>query len=761
MLTKAGNNYSNLSLKDLLDARDQDHLSLMKKKNVVATALGRYRIRLQDIDDNGNYKGASSDSERTLQNSAVIDISWPCVLVFVSEWETKGKLLHVKEGGVNMIPNSIILRDGREVPICVVKAEKSDMPVEPVDSFSLKFPRTMIGGGYPLIVNGQGITHIASTGCIVSDGHTYYALTNKHAAGKTGEEIYSKFGADEARVGVSSGKALGKVKFTDLYEGWVGEDILVNCDAGLIKIDDVNIWKTEILGLGEIGPLYDLNSYNLGVDIITTHTVKKGKKEATNSVVKAYGAVSKEMQGEIVGLFYRYKSVGGKEYVCDFLIGGRDGEQLPTHHGDSGTVWLYEQADEQGNKIDMPFALHWGQHTFIEDDKTNSYTYAMASNITNICRELDVEIVRGWNAETDYSWAKTGHYKIAARACDLVSNDKLTKLLANNKSLIGYSDDDLQNKTGIVKARSGEFIPLADVADLFWRDKRFKTEGSNHFADMDEVTDGANNNKSLLDLCFTGKKPNLDYVDIDKWISYYNDSDKVDPKTKVDSKTKEEKPAPREGALPFRVWEIYCLMVEALQQDDSKKALDEFICLGGTLSHYVGDACQPLHISYLHHGYPDKPEQMPVHAVYEEKMIDANMAVLFAGVNKIKKTVKDADLFTGGQGSAAHVISLMRDTFNTLSPDEIITSFLNHEGRTRAKDMWADVGDQTIDVIGKGCYAMAVIWQSAWIEAGADSKFKVKDLIARDQDDLIALYSDYKFAQSYKLRDKPFKQTLK
>ena len=37
--------FEQLSLKDLLEARDQYHIHLMRHPNVVATAVGRYRIR--------------------------------------------------------------------------------------------------------------------------------------------------------------------------------------------------------------------------------------------------------------------------------------------------------------------------------------------------------------------------------------------------------------------------------------------------------------------------------------------------------------------------------------------------------------------------------------------------------------------------------------------------------------------------------------------------------------------------------------------
>ena len=37
-----------------------------------------------------------------------------------------------------------------------------------------------------------------------------------------------------------------------------------------------------------------------------------------------------------------------------------------------------------------------------------------------------------------------------------------------------------------------------------------------------------------------------------------------------------------------------------------KNKIPEFVCAAGVLTHYVGDACQPLHISYLHDGDPTR-----------------------------------------------------------------------------------------------------------------------------------------------------------
>ena len=80
--------------------------------------------------------------------------------------------------------------------------------------------------------------------------------------------------------------------------------------------------------------------------------------------VRAFGAASREMHGEIAALFYRFKSVGGFEYVSDFLIGPRGGAiSLGTHPGDSGTVWLLEAPE---GTLPMPIALQWGGQVFVD-----------------------------------------------------------------------------------------------------------------------------------------------------------------------------------------------------------------------------------------------------------------------------------------------------------------------------------------------------------------------------------------------------------
>src|SRR5215218_9228282 len=75
-----------LSISDLLKARDEFHLHLVHKANVVGTAIGRYRIRKSDPWPGKGGEASGAKSVRTLANSEVRYYSWPAILVFVSEW---------------------------------------------------------------------------------------------------------------------------------------------------------------------------------------------------------------------------------------------------------------------------------------------------------------------------------------------------------------------------------------------------------------------------------------------------------------------------------------------------------------------------------------------------------------------------------------------------------------------------------------------------------------------------------------------------
>src|SRR5262249_38993905 len=108
---------------------------------------------------------------------------------------------------------------------------------------------------------------------------------------------------------------------------------------------------------------------------------------------------------------------------------------------------------------------------------------------------------------------------------------------------------------------------------------------------------------------------------------------------------------PDDGTLPFRVWQVWDAMVDYLRNGDVMR----FVAAAGVLAHYVGDASQPLHCSYMHHGRPptmmrngrqypvrkDSPEfaqfkttrEYAIHGLYEETMLEVDTATALADVN--------------------------------------------------------------------------------------------------------------------------------
>jgi hypothetical protein len=735
-LLENDSNYSSLSLYDLVEARDLFHVHLMNKKNVVATAVGRYRIRRDEpLPSDPLFKAyvANKDANpRTLDNSEVRDYSWPCILVFVKKWVHSNQFS--SDEYQDYIPRCIYMPDGRVVPICVVQTTKLDYVEEYVDPSRIVFPTNFVGGGFPLIVESQGIQRVASIGCIVSDGNKYYALTNKHVTGAPGTVIYTRMKGVLTPIGKSSAKQIGNLDFASVYPGWKTKNLYINNDIGLIEIDDIRMWKTDVFGIGEYNKLADLNTYNLSLKLI-------------GSPVLAFGSVSGPLEGEICAMFYRYKSVGGYEYASDFLIGPRnEGEKLETRHGDSGTLWLLEAEDtETHNTTLLPIAVHWGQHSFVEDSGKGNSAYGLATCLSNVLRILEVDLVRGWNLDQDYSWGKLGHFSIANVAVDFLTNKKLKKLMQNNLELITFDFDNLtisKIDKGLKRLKEDyKFVPLADVPDLVWKSrvagiKRGK-ESPNHFADMDkEDSEG----KTLLDRC-QGKYNNMEFLTPEEWLRYYED-DAVQDRSK--------------GILPFRIWQLFNAMVQYCREGDA----EGYVATAGVLAHYVGDACQPLHISYMFDGVPDGEGGKAgggVHSVFETKMVNKFIDEILEETTAIIDSGKMGDLITvkNGREAAGLTVELMKRVFDLIKPKTLVDVCIAHEGKGdafKASEMWKVVGKEKMgDIFAYGAFYLACLWQSAWIKGKGGTN--IANLETADMQTIIDLYEDQRFVPSVNIKE--------
>jgi hypothetical protein len=712
--------FSSLSVADVIEARDHYHVHLASRENVVATAIGRYRIRADDWyashpPSSKPRKGYRKPTyPRTLFNSVVREWSWPCVLVFVDQWQHRGDLARPDE----MVPASLYLPDGRVVPTCVIELSRDVMPVGIPHEY--RFPKTFIGGGYPVLASVQGREHLGSVGCLVTDGDTTYALTNRHVVGESGREIYSILGGRRIPVGKADARSLGKKPFEDVYPDWPGERVYCNLDAGLIRVDDVSRWTTQVLGVGRLDTMLDLNTTTITLDLI-------------DCPVRAFGAASGQLYGSIAGFFYRYKSVGGFDYVADLVIAPRaPAKSEPvtnTLPGDSGTLWCLEQPIEEppGGIRLRPLALQWGGEVVVENGTrmTTARSFTLATALSTVCRELDLDLVRGWNSGLPEYWGAVGHYTIAAIACAKVAGAKLKKLMSSNAERVSYARDTIEKGSrAFAGLGAKDFVALADVPDYVWKGGGRSGEQPNHFADMDaKVPSGEWKGKTLLDLC---KDPAN--VTVEVWKKYYG-------LVKDGSK----------GILPFRVWQIF----EAMKSYARKKDVARFVAAAGVLSHYVGDACQPLHISYMYNGEPvpggGTKRGHGVHHAYEAVMFNTHVAELWNGIEQNVKATPKAKITTGSEAALA-TIDLMRETFDLIEPKKIVDAY------AKGTDLWTKFGDRTKETMANGVRHLAYLWEQAWAAGNGDA-IAADKLVAITPARLATIYEDDDFLPSRRIKE--------
>jgi len=730
-------NFASLSVRDLLEARDLYHYHLIHKANVVGTAVGLYLIRKtdpwpsKDRPDAARKPPAVAKGERTFENSEVRDYSWPCVLAFVREWVDADRVglsgdLHPED----MVPRTLYLPDGRMVPVCVVKVSQAEPAPGPLPRWH--WPNSFIGGGFPIISETQGRKRVASVGCLVTDGHTTFALTNRHVSGPAGQLIRSVMRGTEVEVGKSSLRQLTRLPFTDVYGDFPARRTYLTLDVGLVEVTNLEDWTSQVYGLGAVGELADLSERNLSLRLIGAR-------------VAAYGAASGRLDGRIKALFYRHRSVGGFDDVSDLLIApdvvGRGLAQTQT--GDSGTIWHLVPSDE--SKPLRPLAIEWGAQTFLTGLEQGSFNFALATSLSNVCKLLDVELVRDHNLGARPYWGMTGHYSIGTFACDQLRTPKLSTLMKANRDRVSFPFADLDPKAiadAVREAKgAGGFVPLADVPDVVWkqtantipggRDPRPRTgpEHPTHHADIDVPR--PSDRKTMREVCLADPGE----VSVPAFQAYYDE---------IGHRESRER-----GLLPFRIWQFFDEMVAALKKGDVAR----FVCAAGIASHYVGDACQPLHGSYLADGYPDGRGK-DVHSAYETTMIDHQSEALFPAIREVLAGNRtEREPFEDGHAAAVATVELMDRAAQEVPPKKLVDLYIKvGPGKSRrvTDALWKRFGTETATIMADGALTLATLWESAW-QAGDGNKLKQSELGPVPTDKLQELYEDPTFVESLDL----------
>jgi hypothetical protein len=206
------------------------------------------------------------------------------------------------------------------------------------------------------------------------------------------------------------------------------------------------------------------------------------------------------------------------------------------------------------------------------------------------------------------------------------------------------------------------------------------------------------------------------------------------------------------GLLPFRVWQFYDMMVEAAAAGDAAR----FVAAAGVMAHYVGDSCQPLHISYKYNGDPDRKDPATgeifgheVHSAYESDMLRSHAPEMLARLNRELGIAPGrrgshgfSTLCKSGHDAAVATVDVMRLCFATISVDAIVATYVRDK-----KQLWNEFGEKTVHVLANGSRALAMIWESAW-KQGTN---KITKLSPIDTDALIELYEDKSWAPSMTL----------
>jgi hypothetical protein len=176
-------------------------------------------------------------------------------------------------------------------------------------------------------------------------------------------------------------------------------------------------------------------------------------------------------------------------------------------------------------------------------------------------------------------------------------------------------------------------------------------------------------------------------------------------------------------------------MVSYLKSGD----VHRFVAAGGVMAHYVGDASQPLHCSYMHHGAPPmvtvdgrkypvprdsaKFKQFKttaaskIHGIYEEQMLEIDTATALTGVDDALSKAKTLPQVKNGHDAGMAVIRLMHDAQDRLSPMEIIDADDPSLGpKARATALWENtkIRKASMESLADSVRVLASLWESAW-----------------------------------------------
>ena len=385
-----------------------------------------YRIRKGDSWPNDEKQRHGTDA-RTMANSEVRPYSWPCLLVFVTEWEDPDRFA---QRPADRVPSTLYMPDGRRVPVCVVEAPREARTETVARTAAL--PVNNLGPGHPVVARVQGHDYLATIGCLVSDGHKVYALTNRHVTGDADEAIYLR--ASGKPVGTSAAGRLTRLPFSTLYPSFPGHDTFVNLDIGLVDITRLDRWTAKVRGIGAVGPMADFSDAAISLSLVGCH-------------VRGVGAAGGDMRGEVQALFYRYKEsrrlrirLRRRDRSKGDGLGGSDrvlhASRRLWHHVDAGAVPARIVRGARKRAVPAPCDPVGPKHAELRRQGLAAGAMPSRRFFREPAALLEVDLVRDWNVDQPDTWGAIGHFSIAARSSAALSGrfPKLVELMRKNET---------------------------------------------------------------------------------------------------------------------------------------------------------------------------------------------------------------------------------------------------------------------------------------------------------------------------------------
>ena len=251
-----------------------------------------------------------------------------------------------------------------------------------------------------------------------------------------------------------------------------------------------------------------------------------------------------------------------------------------------------------------------------------------------------------------------------------------------------------------------------------------------HYADIDEPRPSDGRTLRQLSLA------NHANVSVPFWQAFYQERGHTNSKDR--------------GLLPFRVWQFFDAMLDALNRD----SLVDYTCAAGLLAHYIGDACQPLHGSVRRApGHPDGRGK-GIHSAYETAMVDHQASAILTGFLQELPNTPRPTLVTSGHGAAVATVELMVRAAQKVDPRALVDAYAaTPGGKSKAVTsvLWQQFGTGTIKTLCDGAVTLAVIWESAWIVGGGEGRFQPVDIKPMNKNSLRSRYEKTDFVESFDL----------